>query len=308
MWGLVRSRTGEYAPARTRPLSQQGMPMMHSVQTYPSMAASKEQTCLRTSLHHPAQEHQPPAIMVGEESNRIYTMMSEYDRQRVEEHWAAMTPRTQLSPRTLRGSRTRVEHRKGKEHADESVQSPRPRLPAISADQQGSGSPSLVTNDQVQATSPRPGRRGASGADLSLLLDNHLPPLLLDRPEDQNLRPFEMLRQIVQSDFMRIQLIMHRYDKDGSGEMDRFEFRRMVRDLLQAGHSDHELNGTEALDQIYNEIDRDASGCISFQEIHKALRPAPGRSWKIARMVVMRKSAVSTTTSTGDAPKSGDGE
>ena len=54
----------------------------------------------------------------------------------------------------------------------------------------------------------------------------------------------------------------------------------MVRDLV--GNVDCGIDSVEEIDDIYDEIDVDHSGCINFREIHRALRPVVGRRMGMA--------------------------
>ena len=116
-----------------------------------------------------------------------------------------------------------------------------------------------------------------SGAALASLLENSLPDLSMPRPHRSHGSPLGRLRELVQTDMMRVHLVMQKFDNDGSGEIDKFEFRRMVRELVGSAKNEAGIDNVEIIDEIYYEIDVDHSGCINFREIHKALRPVAGR-------------------------------
>lgn len=60
----------------------------------------------------------------------------------------------------------------------------------------------------------------------------------------------------------------------------------MVRDLLGNASKDAGIDSIEIIDEIYDEIDVDHSGCINFKEIHRALRPLVGRRLGLALKVM----------------------
>ena len=118
------------------------------------------------------------------------------DVDKAEELWASRTPRTQLSVRPRMKSQEDI--RPGSRRSEEQEKSASAPLSKTS--------------------------RGCSGAAFASLLEESLPELPAARARRvSELSPLGRLREVVQSDFMRVQTVMQKFDHDGSGEIDKFE-------------------------------------------------------------------------------------
>ena len=76
------------------------------------------------------------------------------------------------------------------------------------------------------------------------------------------------LRQAVRQNMQRVMDIFQKLDLDASGEVDRSEFRKGMRELV--GHS-HAL---EELDELFDFIDTSGDGRVSYRELYRTVREA----------------------------------
>lgn len=76
---------------------------------------------------------------------------------------------------------------------------------------------------------------------------------------------------------MRVSRVMHAYDADTNGELDRREFAALVADLVGSGDGEGGRNAYEPpmIDAIFDALDLNGSDSIDVRELCRALRIQP---------------------------------
>ena len=117
----------------------------------------------------------------------------------------------------------------------------------------------------------RASTNGAAG--LGPLLENAVPFDIVFEDEKMTLAESgegqEKLRTGISKNLKRVIDVFRDLDEDGSGEVDRREFRKGIRLILGDGYSNEEV------DELFDEVDSSGDGRISYRELNTTLTKPP---------------------------------
>ena len=119
----------------------------------------------------------------------------------------------------------------------------------------------------IVSVAPRPSnrRRSMSGDALGAMLDRVAAPAE-EAKVDVSQQAQNSLRDLIAKNMKRVTDVFRDLDLDGSGEIDRHEFHKGIRQSLGGQFSDAEL------DEVFTSIDVSGDGNISIKELQKSLR------------------------------------
>jgi len=197
---------------------------------------------------------------------------------------------------------------------DGKVQQRQPGGPAPPSSSVDSTPRSSVGKDLSPSTSSTRRSSGLSGRDLVRLLDSSVPD-----PEEfsptggrKNVSLCQRLQEAYHANLLRAMYVMKRYDVDGSGQIDRSEFGRMLKELVGLPASNQAPSpyggpGFEGeVNALFASLDADSSGNISFTEIHKQMHVVRAfRSNAAGSVASPRTGTPRTGTSRTGTPRTG---